>query len=216
MKKICVALMTLGVVAAGVPAAAATMSPDDQAIVYKAGRCLVEKDRGAAVSALDTLPLEGGEVAPGSIKDSAGCLSGGLPANSALPLRGAIAQALFFDDFEEFGMAPNRRTSDMVELKLPISDAAAGLDAKTIALYKIGDCVARNDMERTEKLLRTDPGSSREMNFYSKMQPLMNACQAQDATTSMSRGELRSVLAQSFYHAAARYYTGQLKHANVR
>jgi hypothetical protein len=205
-------LMPLLAAAAMAAPASASLSVADQAAVYKIGRCVVKADRTAAVSLLGRLPLAGGEVEAGALP---GKCAGALPAGSALALRGAIANALFNSDIEEFGMTPNRRISDLADLDLPI-ESTASVDPRTASLYKLGDCVVRNEMERTANFLKSEPGSRLEMTFYDRMRPTMSACQTADARTAVNRGDLRSVLAQSYYSAASRYYKGQLKHADPR
>ena len=202
----------LGVAFAGSASASVSLSPADQEAVYKAGRCAVQTDRAAAVSLLGSLPVSGGDVNASALP--AKCAAA-LPAGSALAMRGALAQALFQADIEEFGMRPKRRVDELAELELPIGDGASA-DPRTAQLYRLGDCVVRNEMERTPLFLRSDPGSRLEATFYERMRPTMSACQTADASLAVNRGDLRAVLAQSYYSAASRYYKGQLKHADPR
>lgn len=187
------------------PATAATPGIDR---IYSAGRCIVQSDRAAAVELV--LALSPGReqtslsaLAP-SLADRCGA---GLDTVPAMHLRGAIAQALFLRDFRGFGLEPSRSVP-LVNLDLPVQDSPAG--DPTTEIYRLADCVVRNDGPRTERLLATRPGTDNEGRVMDALAPYLRACSSADARLSIARSDLRSAIAQSAYHSMYRYWTRQL------
>jgi len=176
--------------------------------VYDAGRCMVDRDRAAAVTLLQTLPLDGDAAdlssLPGAVAERC---ARGLESIAVLHLRGAIAQALFFRDFDGFGTEP-RRSVPMANLDLPVQASPGG--TPTADLYRWGDCLVRNDALRAERLLAAPVGSRNEAAAIERMRDYMAACTPRGAEFAVQPSELRSVLAQQAYHNMYRYWTDQL------
>lgn len=209
------AALALGVAPANasVDAESATPAADARA-VYETGRCVLRAGRETATRLLSELPIGGGDV-PASAQTTiaaAGC-GGAMPPDASILLRGAIAQELYFTDFQEFGVAPRNRGA-WVDLALPVESAAqAGGDA-TAQLYEWADCVVRNDTGTTELLLKAPVGSRRETALLERMRPYMSACLDPDGRLAVAPSELRSVFAQAAYHSLFRYWGGELRQAS--
>lgn len=187
------------------PAIAAT-APIDQ--IYAAGRCIVQHDRDAAVDLILALPL-GRERSDASVlAANVGRCGRAIGSVPAIHLRGAIAQALFFRDFRGFGLQPSR-SIPLVNLDLPVQDSAPG--DTTNELYRLADCVVRNDGPHIEMLLATRPGSENEGRIMALLAPYLRACAPGDAELSLARSDLRSAIAQSAYQSMYRYWTRQLR-----
>lgn len=204
-------------VAATVPMLPAAAASADAGDIFSLGRCIVKADRAIGASLLETLPLSGGPVDLAAVRTSAAsdCLDGSAQPD-AIALRGAIAQELFIKDFGEFGMRPRRNVADLVEYDLPIGDTAEGVDPTLHARYRMADCAVRNDTPRVERLLKTQIGSSTEMNIMTALAPVLAACQPKGATVSIGRNHLRSMLALSAYNVSARYWSGSLKPVGIQ
>jgi hypothetical protein len=175
--------------------------------IYGAGRCIVDHDRSAAISLMRSLPLGRDDADLSSLSpDLARRCS---PGNNvlAIHLRGALAQALFFRDFGSFGVEPARAVP-LVNLDIPMQDSPAG-DATT-ELYRLSDCVVRNDAGHVEQLLSSRPDSGNETRFMELLAPYLRACAPASAQLSLTRSDLRSALAQSAYQSMYRYWTRQL------
>lgn len=213
MRKALFSLLAAGV-ALTLPAAAPANNGSSLEDVYDAGRCMVERDRGAAVSLLGTLPITGGDAdlspLPSSVAERCARQLGPV---SALHLRGAIAQALFLRDFGSFGVEP-RRSTPMVNLNLPAQDSEGG--DRLIDLYRWADCLVRNDGIHAERLLASPVGSRTEAQIIDAMRDYMAACAPSGSQLAVQPGELRSVLAQSAYQSMFRYWTGRLAPVNDR
>jgi hypothetical protein len=202
---ICAAAGTASFAAAPAPAQANT----SVASAFEAGRCIVERDRRAAVALIRSLPLDSSPANLSSLGDRAGgCVSGPI---SALVLRGAIAQELFLRDFRSFGREP-RDPDRLVNLNLPVEEFGARGSGAT-QLYRWSDCVVRNDTANTERLLRSPVGSAAEASALEALQTYMSACFTQGAQLSVRSSEVRSLFAQSAYYSMYRYWTGQLQSA---
>ena len=138
------------------------------AAAYEAGRCLVSRDRRAAVALIRSLPLDSTPANLSALGDrAAGCISGSMPA---LLLRGAIAQELFLRDFRSFGREP-RDPERLVNLNLPVEEFGARGSGAT-QLYRWSDCVVRNDTANTERLLRSPVGSAAEASALEALQTI--------------------------------------------
>lgn len=213
MRKRIVSLLAAGA-ALLLPGAASADNGDSLRDVYDAGRCMVERDRHAAVSLLGTLPIDASPAnlsgLPAELADRCGRR---LSSVTALHLRGAIAQALFLRDFGSFGVEP-RRSTPMVNLALPMQDSTSG--DRAVELYRWGDCLVRNDAIHVERLLASSVGSRTEAAMIDAMRGYMAACAPAGAQLAVQPGELRSVLAQSAYQSLYRYWTGQLAPVNDR
>jgi hypothetical protein len=196
----------------GQGAAAAAEPATEQDLAYKFGRCLVQQDRQAAIDVLNQLPLVDGKVSLSEVDlgYGAACLGAGLAEVSPIAIRGGIAQELFLRDFQEFGLEPKRK-GEFARIALPISDESDTGDAKTRALYKLGDCVVRNRTDATERLLKAPVGSKTERQVIDGLGPIMAACHGSRGQARVSRADLRSVLAQAAYSASVRYWSGGLQ-----
>lgn len=175
--------------------------------LYETGRCIVTRDRYAAVELLRSLPIDGDVADLSGLSSTARRCAGSLTAADPLHLRGAIAQALFFRDFGGFGMEP-RRSAPLVNLSLPTQDTPG--ETRSVQLYQWADCVVRNDAGRTERLLASSVGSRAEAAAIEGLRDYMAACAPSSARFAVQPSELRSLLAQSAYHSMYRYWTDQL------
>ena len=209
MKQVLFRLAAAGSVAAASAPAPALAAPASVAGVYEAGRCMVSLDRRAAVVLIQALPLDGQAADLSALRGSAasGC-AGGAKGASAMLVRGAIAQALFLRDFRAFGREP-RVESGLVNLNLPVEPSAGG--ARSVELYRWADCVVRNDTAGTQRLLISTIGSGEESAAIAVLQAYMAACMRAGSQLEVRSSEVRSVFAQSAYHAMYRYWTGQLE-----
>ena len=211
MRKAIVSLLAAGAALALPAAASANGSLED---VYDAGRCMVERDRHAAVGLLGTLPID---ATPADLSGLSPALAERcgrrLSSVTGLHLRGAIAQALFLRDFGSFGVEP-RRSTPLVNLSLPMQDSPSG--DRAVELYRWADCLVRNDGIHVERLLASSIGSRTESQLIASMRDYMAACAPAGAQLAVHPGELRSVLAQSAYQSMYRYWTGRLAPVNDR
>lgn len=173
--------------------------------LYEAGRCIVARDRGAAVELFRALPPQGDSADPSLAQRVAatGCLNRPLPRNGAIILRGAIAQALHGADYQVIGAPPTQR-SRLVDLQLPTGTAGDGV------AYGWSDCVVRNDLRNAERLMATAPGSAQETEVLVAMRPYMSAC-ARGTDPGVPDVFLRSLFVQSLYSVLNRYWNGGLR-----
>ena len=189
------------------PALADNGSPDLRAI-YDAGRCIVDNDRRTAVSFIQSLPIEEGEADLSLLPDSLTrrCVRG-LTNVDSLHVRGAIAQALFFRDFGGFGIEPGRSVP-LVNLNIPAQSSPPGNGMTE--LYRWADCVVRNDIGHTERLLESRVGSPNEATAIEGLRSFMQACAPADGQFAVRPADFRSLVAQSAYNSMYRYWTRQL------
>ena len=202
-------LFPLIAAAAALLPASAPATGGSTAAVFEAGRCMVQRDRRAAISLFRSLPLDQTVADFSALGGSAAraCI-GAVPGASGLLVRGAIAQALFQRDFRgEIGDAL-RNGVQPADLGLP--DASAGGAPNS---WRWADCVVRNEPAATGRLLRTEVGSPQEAAAISGLQLHMSACMAMGAELTLRRSEVRSLFAQGAYHNAYRYWAGQLRAA---
>lgn len=207
-KQIFLAFAAATIAALPGPAQAARNSP----AVYEAGRCIVQYDRAAANRLMATLPL--GETAadlPGLNRRAAACAQR-LAGEPAMQVRGALAQAMFARDFRSFGSDPDPRRG-FINLNLPTQARPGADNDRTTQLYRWADCVVRNDSGSAERLLRTEAASPEEAAAIEGLRNYMAACMPAGTQLDIRLWELRSVIAQSAYHAVYRYWTGQLEAA---
>lgn len=208
MKKALCAMLAAGA-AASLPAP--TLAADAGLTleqVYDAGRCIVDRDRRAALSLVVAQPIEGDVVdLSGLSPDLRDRCASAIESASPLNLRGAIAQALFFRDFEGFGLQPGRGVS-LVNLNIPVQDSPPGSDM--VDMYRWADCVVRNDAGHSEALMRSRIGSRQEAAAIAGLSPYMQACAPEGADLRVSAAQLRGVVAQAAYHSMYRYWTRDL------
>lgn len=190
-------------VCAAIPSVPAFAAPT-AAAVYDAGRCMVQRNRRAAVTLILALPSDN---RPADLSSLGGACAGAEGA-TAMVVRGAIAQALFLRDFRVFGREARPEVS-LVNLNLPIESSLSG--SRSTELYRWGDCVVRNDGAGIQQLLVSAVGSADERAAIAGLQTYMSACMRSGSQFGVRASELRSVLAQSAYHAMYRYSTGQLE-----
>lgn len=176
--------------------------------VYEAGKCMVDRDRRAAAMLIRALPLDGGVADLSALQGSrAGGCAGAAQGASAMLVRGAIAQALFLRDFRSFGREPSMQIA-LVNLDLPVESSPGG--TRSVELYRWADCVVRNDAAGTQRFLLSTIGSGEEDAAIAALQTYMSACMRAGSQLEVRASEVRSVFAQSAYHAMYRYWTGQL------
>ena len=192
------------------PAAADQVNPLRQ--VYDAGRCMVVTDRSTTVSFLQSLPIDEGDADLTVLPDSLTrrCAQGVTTAN-ALHVRGAIVQALFFRDFGGFGLQPGRSVP-LVNLNIPAQSSPPGTGMTE--LYRWADCVVRNDIGHTERLLSSRVGSENEAAAIESLRSFMVACAPAGQQLSVRPSDFRSLVAQSAYNSMYRYWTRQLDPVN--
>jgi len=199
------ALASLPGPAAAVPATAAA---------YEGGRCLVSRDRRSAVALMAALPL--GDV-PADLSQVRGagarCVQP-LAGASSMLVRGAIAQALYLNDFRGFGRNPVH--DRIVDLNLPVEATFGAPRDRTTQLYRWADCVVRNDSAGTDRLLRSAIGSAGEDGVIAGLREYMSRCMPVGEQLSIRSWEVRSLFAQSAYHTLYRYWSGQLDAARRR
>ncbi len=212
MKKTMFAMLAAGAaLSLASPASADQASPTLRQI-YDAGRCLVVTDRGTAVGLLGSLPMEEGDADLSQLPERvARRCAQGLGTVASLHLRGAIAQALFFRDFGGFGEEP-RRSAPLVNLNLPAQSSPPGNGMTE--LYRWADCVVRNDIAHTERLLTSTVGSNQEAAAIEGLRAFMSACAPAGQQLSVRPSDLRSLVAQSAYASMYRYWTRQLSPVN--
>lgn len=176
--------------------------------IYEAGRCIVDRDRRAAVGILRAVPYDSLTADLSALPEPLArrCVRD-LASPSATHLRGAIAQALFFRDFGGFGIEP-ARSIPLVDLGIPVQDSAEG--SRRTDLYRWADCLVRNDAAHAERLMQSRLGSASEATAIDALRPFMAACAPAGAQMAVQPTELRSIIAQSAYHSMYRYWTRQL------
>lgn len=198
--------LVLGLAAAA--GAAVSFSPAQAAptvaAVYESGRCMVQRNRRAAINLMLLLPSDNSIADLSSF--GGGCA--GAEGASAMVVRGAIAQALFLRDFRVFGREARQEVA-LVNLNLPIESSVSG--SRSNELYRWGDCVVRNDGAGTQRLLASAVGSADQAAAIAGLQTYMEACMLGGTQLEVRASELRSVFAQSAYHVMYRYWTGQLE-----
>ena len=96
----------------------------------------------------------------------------------------------------------------LVNLNLPIEASPGG--PRTVELYRWSDCVVRNDLVATERLLRSAVGAADEAAALAALQTYMSACMRGGTQLTLRSSEVRSLFAQSAYFTMYRYWTGQL------
>lgn len=196
------------------PAAASTGSGDADR-VYDLGRCIVKQDREVAAQLLQDLPLGQREVElnASTLAEAGECLKGQTVSASSSLVRGALAQALLLKDFPRFGVQPKIATDMFAKIDLPLQGTSADVDERTASVYKLADCVVRNQAIKTESLFRSPPGSDLEGRVLDAIAPYIAACSGNSAEMRISRPEFRSAMAQAAYSVSARYWTGDLSSA---
>ncbi|HEX8640793.1 MAG TPA: hypothetical protein VF704_06520 [Allosphingosinicella sp.] len=207
MKKMILATLAAGAAFAAATPAAADTGAESVDRIYSAGRCIATEDRYAAVSLLQSLPIDGDAADLSTLSERARHCARELSAPDILHLRGALAQALFFRDFGGFGLEP-RRSAALVNLSLPTQDTPG--TSRSVQLYQWSDCVVRNDAAHTEALLQSRVGSRGEAAAIERLRDYMAACAPAGAQLAVQPAELRSLLAQSAYQSMYRYWTDQL------
>ncbi|MBA3897574.1 MAG: hypothetical protein H0X36_10680 [Sphingomonadaceae bacterium] len=201
------ALLAIGGTVASFGLAAAQAGPREADAM---ARCVVAADRGAALAALDSLPLDSSpsQLDAAQLRGAGKCAPAPV-AGSAIMLRGAIVEALYKRDFVEFGLHPHRVASDLAPVKIPERPADPG------GKYALGACVSRSAPQLADALFATEPGSKREDNAMAPMLAYFTACQARfgggGAQTAMTRAEMRSVIAQGAYANSVRYWAGGMR-----
>jgi len=199
------AAIGFSIAATAMPAFAAEPSHADLNAV---ARCAVSKDRDALARAVRALPLtsDAVQIDAARLGDAASCVSGGAFEGPAMIVRGAVAQAFYFVDFREVGMEPRTPVRNFADLGWP----AIGDDDPGVALFKLGDCVARNDADNVDKLMRAPYGSAAAKKLVALLSPYYTACYPKGAEISASRDTLQAAIAQGAYYAGVRYWKGQL------
>ena len=190
------------------PAQAARNSP----VIYEAGRCIGQYDRTAANRLMATLPLDDSAATLAGLNRRAAACAERLSGEPAMQVRGALAQAMFARDFGSMTRDPDPRRG-FINLNLPVQAMPDSNGDRTTQLYRWADCVVRNDSRSTERLLRTEAGSTEEAAAIEGLRNYMAACMPAGTQLDIRLWELRSVIAQSAYHAVYRYWTGQLEAA---
>lgn len=199
----------LSMAVVGFPSVAAGPSRADLNAVAK---CAVSKDRQALARAVRALPLTSDPVKleASQLGDAAPCLSSAQLEGPSMIVRGAVAQAFYFADFREMGMEPRTPVRNLVDLGWPPIGDDDPVSDPGVALFKLGDCVARNQVENVDKLMRAAYGSDQAKKLLDLMAPYYTACYPKGAEISASRDALQGAIAQGAYYSGVRYWTGQL------
>jgi hypothetical protein len=192
-------------------ALAATTDTSSKAI-YDLGRCVVKADRGAAVDLMQNLPVTPAQATlhSSSLGRASKCLAAGPVSVQSTTLRGAMAQALLLRDFPRVGVPPKMSQDMFAKFDLPLDAAKSNADERTVNLYKLADCVARNQGIKLERLFRAEVGSGVESRLIDYLGPTISACQGSAGTLRISRDDFRSLLAQAAYNVSVRYWSGEL------
>ncbi len=206
MKKTMLALLAASAALTPMVPAAADEARPALRDIYDAGRCIVDNDRRTAVSFLQSLPIDEGEADLTILPDNLARCTRGLGTVDSLHVRGALAQALFFRDFGGFGIEPGRSVP-LVNLNIPAQSSPPGTGMTE--MYRWADCVVRNDIGHTERLMESRVGSQNESAAIEGLRPFMQAC-AGTETLSVRPADFRSLVAQSAYNSMYRYWTRQL------
>jgi hypothetical protein len=125
-------------------------------------------------------------------------------------LRGSIAQALLLRDFPRFGVQPKVAEHLFAKFEIPVDPEKTSVDSRTANLYKLAECVARNQGIKLERLFRAEVGSDTEGRLFDAIGPYISACQGGGGDLRVSRTDFRSLLAQAAYNVSVRYWTGEL------
>lgn len=200
MKRILIATVVAG---AWAVTAASALAADNYAPTYNAGRCLVQRNRAASVALLRMLPLGEEAVSPAML-GRAPCAAA-LAGAPSMVVRGAIAQALYFQDMHDFEMG-----SPIPLEQVPVPTEASAAGDQVTELYRWGDCVVRNDLDGARHLLRSGVGSPEEGAATGALSGTMSHCLAAGSRLAISAWQLRSVLAQSNYYNFYRMMAGEL------
>lgn len=206
MKPAMLGLAAFGAFAALATPAAAAPSQWTVAL-YEAGRCIVQQDRGAAQTLLQTLPLDDSAAELDSLRGPARQCVEGAAGATGIDLRGAIAQALYLRDFRGRELRPVRAGS-LVSFDLPVQASPPG--SRTVELYRWADCVVRNDSQGTRLLLSSPLGSADEQAAMNGLANFMGSCLPQGSDLNVYANEVRPLFAQSAYFSLYRYWTGRL------
>jgi hypothetical protein len=213
MRRISIVAASAALLAA-LPGAAAATAPSPMKQAYSLGRCIAGEDRGAAGALLRSLPLADTAVpiSAAGLGGASDCLKGTSPTVSSLVLRGAIAQALLLRDFPHFGVPPKIKEHLFVTFPLPseMEDGPDNVDHRTAELYKLADCVVRNQAIKLEPLFRAGPGSGIENRLFDYLGPTIAACRGNGGPLRVSRPHFRAMMAQAAYNISVRYWTGKL------
>jgi hypothetical protein len=174
--------------------------------------CAVKKDRAAVVRAVRDLPLssDAAQIAPGSLSAAADCAGGAAVDGRAMLLRGAVAQALYRADFREVGMPPRTPTRNFADLGWPAIGEKDPVTDPGVALFKLADCVVRNDSELVDALLRYSFGSDGAKRMIDRLEPRVRACYPKGASITANRETLHAAIAQAAYYIGVRYWNGQM------
>jgi hypothetical protein len=195
----------------GLMVSPAVASPS-KAALNDFARCAVGKDRVAATRAAARLPLSNdpASIAGTALGAASDCAEGGEVQGSAMMLRGAIAQALYRADFREVGIEPRTPARNFADLGWPAIGDDDPVSDSGVALFKLADCIARNDSENVDKLMRFAYGTDQAHKMIEQMQPYIQACYPKGADLQVGRDTLHAAIAQGAYYAAARLWSGKL------
>ncbi len=176
-------------------------------------KCAVSKDRDALARVVRALPLsnEPASIDAAHLGDAASCAGSAAVEGPSMLVRGAAAQAFYFADFREMGLEPRTPARNFVDLGWPKIGDDDPVTDPGVALFKLGDCVSRNDAENVDRLMRTAYGSDQAKKLLDLMQPYYAACYPKGAAISASRDALQAAIAQAAYYTGVRRWTGQLK-----
>lgn len=207
MRRFVVSLLAVGATLMPLaPAAAFRVATPSE--TFDAGRCIVVRNRDAALDLLRTLPNNADmadlTALPGGLSERC---ARGLTSADALHLRGAIVQEMYLRDFGGAGVEP-RRSARLIDLALPVQDSAGG--DRTTELFRLADCVVRNDGEHVDRFLASSVGSRIEANLIGAMRNYLAACAPATSQFAVRPADLRAVIAQSAYHSMYRYWTARL------
>lgn len=191
----CPVLLVTVLAASTLTPAAASASLSAQAQEF--AQCAIKQYEGAELLATQPGTTEEADVI--AEFERRGCSSA---SQTAVSLRGALAEQLFKADFGSIGAHPRREEIEVFRIDATELD---GLDATTrrrLDLVAFATCVAASAPEKSDAALKTAPGSAEEVAAFAALQPTFAPCLAEGERLDMGKAELRGAVAEGAYRLA--------------
>jgi hypothetical protein len=170
-------------------------------VLWEFGECVGTKSRYRAERILSMMPY-GGEATSllYEIADSRCLERDGELKMEPITLRGAIAEALFEQDFEGIRGRPKRDTAKIFSA---VSEAELDdlPDHVVSSLYGINlaQCVIEADPAGVDAIFRSRPTSDAESAAFEKLVPAISSCIPAGAELSLTKVSMRGALAEGAY-----------------
>jgi len=158
------------------------------------GQCVAEQ-RTDAIMFLSTLPESKEEHKQALRISTSNCLHGGMLKFRANLLRGTVAELLLRQDQKVLHRVGAKYTFDMPSAE-SLSSASDG-QRTAIALVLFGQCVAHEQPEAVQALLKTNVESRTEAGAFAPLKDAMTKCSAVDFKAD--RFQMRGYLAEGAY-----------------